>query len=88
MTDVYYKSIPLADIYAMPEKYAWNCLLYYRQFSQDQLLHFKHYLEMPQLVKYQVAATRPFLETHFAAEIDECLEVDWRDVEKYATSRK
>ena len=87
MTDTYYKSISLADIYAKPEKYSWNCLLYYRQFTQSQLLDFKQYLEMSYLVKYQAAATREFLTIHFKAEIDDCWEVSWEDVEKYTLNR-
>lgn len=87
MTDLYYKSLSIEDITKDPEKYAWNCLLYYRQFDQAQLLHFKQFLEMPQLVKYQVAASETFLRTHFKTEIDACWEVDWSDVEKYTKGR-
>ena len=87
MTEEYYKSIAMEDIYKQPERYSWNCLLYYRQFDRAQLLHFKQFLEMPQLVKYQAAATADFLRTHFQTEIDACWEVDWSDVERYTKGR-
>ena len=88
MTDLYYKSLTLEQIYANPQIYAWNCLLYYRQFTQAQLLHFREYLEMPELIMFQNAATASFLKANFSKEIEDCLEVDWPDVEKYAKNRE
>lgn len=87
MTDAYFKTISREAIYATPEKFAWNCLLYYKQFSQEELLHFKRYVDIESVIKYQVSATEAFLTAHFAEEIDECLEVDWNDVKKYAKGR-
>jgi hypothetical protein len=87
MTDIYYRGLSREEIVANPSKYAWNCLLYYRQFSQDELLHFRDYLEMPQLVKYQHAATLDFLRTHFSKEIDDCDMIDWLDVIRYTLNR-
>jgi hypothetical protein len=87
MTDSYYKSISRESICAHPETYAWNCLLYYQQFSREELLHFKNYVDIESVVKYQISATYAFLESHFAEEIDECLEVDWNDVRKYTKGR-
>jgi hypothetical protein len=88
MTEQYYKSISMDEIYKHPEKYAWNCLLYYKQFSKDELLHFKEYIEVVELIKHQHVASVEFLRTHFTKEIDECLEVDWDDVKKYASNRE
>jgi hypothetical protein len=87
MTDVYYRGITLDEIYSSPERYAWNCLLIYRQFTREELLHFKQFLDIPRLVSHQLSATLDFLRSHFAQEIDDCLEIDWVDVIKYTLNR-
>lgn len=87
MTEQYYKNISAEDLYKHPEKYAWNCLLYYKQFSRDELIYFKEYVELMQLIKYQKVASVAFLRTHFTKEINDSLEVDWDDVKKYASNR-
>ena len=79
----YYERLKKTDIMKNPQAYAWNCILYYIQFTQEEIVQMKSYMLMPELVKYQKSVTREFLETHFAEEIDDCLEVDWLDVEKY-----
>ncbi len=66
-----------------PQNYAWNCALYYMQFTQEELLEVKEHLDIVALIKYQTSVTRAFLRTHFEHEIDESLEVDWAMVEKY-----
>lgn len=84
-TTAYYERIGKAPLLAEPHKYAWNNVLRYVQFTQDELLILKPYLSLPELIQCQKSLTRAFLRAHFAAEIDACLEVDWRDVETYVT---
>jgi len=35
------------------------------------------------MIPYQKSLTKSFLEKYFSEEIDESLEVDWNDVDKY-----
>ena len=83
MSKQYYDSIPKTDILSNPSKYAWNCVLYYIQFSQDELLSVKEWIEVRELIQFQTSVTKLFLHTHFQKEIDDCLEIDWADVDKY-----
>ena len=66
-----------------PEKYAWNLLLSQVQFTQDELLLVKDWIVIKDMIKYQKSLTKSFLEKYFSEEIDESLEVDWNDVDKY-----
>ena len=85
MSKQFYENINKTDIFAKPSSYAWNCLLYYIQFSQDEILMMKEWIEIRELIKYQKSVTKQFLRENFQKEIDECLEVDWTDVDKYVT---
>jgi hypothetical protein len=85
MSKAYYESLDKQDIIANPSHHAWNCVLYYIQFTQDELLSLREWIEVRELIQYQRSVTREFLRTHFQKEIDDCLEVDWTDVEKYVT---
>jgi hypothetical protein len=82
-TKTFYERLTKAEAMENPREYAWNCVLHYIQFSQEELVQLKPYLHIPKLIRYQTSLTREFLETHFAEEIDACMEVDWLDVEKY-----
>jgi hypothetical protein len=66
-----------------PEQFAWNELLYRIQFTQKQLLSVRDYLDIPALVKYQKCVTLEWLETHFMNEINECIDVDWVQIEAH-----
>jgi hypothetical protein len=66
-----------------PHKYAWNCLLYYVQFTQSELLSVKEWIEIIPMVKYQKCLTRRFVQDHFATEVDESDLLTWTDVQKY-----
>jgi hypothetical protein len=66
-----------------PEKYAWNLLLSQVQFTQDELLLVKDWITIREMIRYQKSLTKSFLEKYFSEEIDESLEVDWNDVDKY-----
>lgn len=83
MSREYYENINKEDIFTNPSRYAWNCLLYYKQFSQEEILMMKEWIEVRELIKYQKSVTKQFLREHFQKEIDDCLEVDWTDVDKY-----
>lgn len=83
MSKEYYESIGKAKLLSTPSKYAWNCVLYYIQFSQLELLSIKEWIEIPEMIKFQKSITKQFLRENFQKEIDDCLEVDWNDVNKY-----
>lgn len=87
MTKAYYENIPKMEYLLNPDKYAWNCILHYIQFTQEELLSVREVLEIREVVRYQTAATTKFLRDHFQKEIDECLEVDWDDVKIYTRDR-
>lgn len=83
MSQQYYESIPRQDILSNPSKYAWNCVLYYLQFSQEEILSVKEWIDVYDIIRFQKAVTKQFLHDHFQKDIDDCLEVDWNDVNKY-----
>ena len=83
MSTSFYENINKLDILSNPSKYAWNCLLYYVQFSQEEIIYLKEWIEVRELIRFQKSVTILFLREHFQKEIDDCLEVDWNDVKKY-----
>lgn len=83
MSQRYYESIPRQDILSNPSKYAWNCVLYYLQFTQEEILSVKEWIDVYDIIRFQKSVTQQFLRNHFQKEIDDCLEVDWNDVRKY-----
>lgn len=85
MSKEFYENIPKIDILLNPSKYTWNCILYYVQFSQEEILSVKEWIEIRELIQFQKAVTKQFLGEHFQKEIDDCLEVDWTDVNKYVS---
>ncbi len=87
MSSKYYESLNKKDLFENPSNYPWNCILYYKQFTQDELLSLREWLTMRELIRYQKSVTYEFLRAHFQKEIDDCLEVDWTDVETYVTNR-
>ena len=82
-TRSYYEKIGKATLLAKPEEYSWNCVLVYIQFTQEELLSVKAYLDIPALVKYQSAVTQVWLHEHFEAEIEECHHIGWEQIEFY-----
>ena len=62
-----------------PHKYAWNIVLRFKQFTQEEILQVREYLPMVELIRFQQSATLDFLHTHFQKDIDDCYEVDWTD---------
>lgn len=76
----------VSDTLTNPASYAWNELLYRVQFTQEQLLSVRDYLDIPALVKYQKCVTLEWLETHFMNEINECIDVDWAQIEARLTA--
>jgi hypothetical protein len=86
MSKEFFKKIDKLDIFANPSHYAWNCLLYYKQFSQEEILMMKEWIEVRELIKFQKSVTKQFLRDNFQKEIDDCLEVDWNDVDKYVSN--
>ena len=86
MSKTYYENLNKHDVLANPSNYPWNCLLRYVQFNQEELLSVKEWIEVRELVKFQQSITKQFLREHFQKEIDDCLEVDWIDVNKYVNN--
>ena len=86
MSREFFENINKSDIFANPSNYAWNCLLYYKQFSQEEILMMKEWIEVRELIRFQKSITKQFLRDNFQKEIDDCLEVDWTDVDKYVSN--
>lgn len=82
----YYEQIGKQELLTNPHKYSWNTILYYIQFTQDELLCVKEYLPIPELVVYQDAITRDYLRNHFAMQIEDCMEISWSSIERHVTS--
>lgn len=83
MSREYYERIGKTAVLAYPDKYPWNCVLAYIQFTCDELLSVRDYLDIVAVVKYQKAVTRAWLRKHFAADIDESHHIGWKHVEFY-----
>ena len=66
-----------------PQNYAWNCVLAFIQFTQEEILQMKSYIDINALVRYQKSLTKAFLQKHFTEEIDNCQELDWNDINIY-----
>ncbi len=78
MSSEFYVKISKESYLATPERHAWNCVLYYVQFTQEELLYLREWIEIREVIKYQTSVTKAFLREHFFKEIN-----DWTDVEKY-----
>lgn len=83
MTKTFYETINKLDILSNPSNYAWNCVLYYLQFSQEEIILVKEFIEVRELIRFQKSVTKSFLRKHFQKEIDDSLDVDWIDVDNY-----
>lgn len=81
--NAYYSSLSKSNIFANPSVQAWNSLLYYVQFTQDELLCVRQYIDIVNMIKYQSCLTRRFVRTHFADEVENCDLLSWEDVNKY-----
>lgn len=86
MSQKYFENLKKQDVLDSPSSYPWSLLLRNIQFSQQELLSVKEWIEVCELVKFQQSVTKPFLREHFQKEIDECLEIDWTDVNKYVSN--
>lgn len=80
VTNIMYESFSKADILAEPHRFAWNIVVREHQFTQDELLTVREYLDLPTFLRFQQCLTLAFLREHFQTDIDNCLEVDWEDV--------
>lgn len=83
----YYSTLSKTDIFSNPGQYPWNCLLYYKQFTQDELIIGRPWIEIVDMVKYQKCLTLEFIQTHFENEVDESDILSWEDVQKYIASK-
>jgi hypothetical protein len=68
--ETYYKSLSKSDIFANPQQYPWNCLLYYIQFTQSELLQSKTMIDIKSMIKHQHCLTCRFVREHFQQEVD------------------
>lgn len=71
-----------------PSQFAWNILLMRYQFTQEELLAVREYIDLPNMIKYQKCLTHAFLREHFEKDINDCYEVDWNDVNKYLSQNE
>lgn len=79
----YYEQIGKQSLLKEPSKYAWNCVLYYIQFTQEELLSLRELLPIRELVMYQRSVTRTFLRKYFQDVIDDSFDIGWSEVELY-----
>ena len=82
-----YVSIGKERILENPGHYAWNCVLEFLQFTQAELLQFRHYICMKPFILFQECITLQFLQENFSKEIDNDLTVDWDLVKIILKSR-
>jgi hypothetical protein len=85
--EAYYSRLEKDEIFQAPHRYAWNILLRAKQFTQEELLEHREYCPLVEMIRFQDSVTLEFLRTHFEADIDACLEVDWEDCRKWAGHR-
>ena len=81
------KQTPKNIILNNPQKYAWNIVLRVQQFTEFELLSVREYCEIKDIIRFQHIATKHFLKEHFSKDIDDSLDVDWNDVNKYCINR-
>jgi hypothetical protein len=79
----YYESLSKTDIFTQPQNYPWNCLLYYCQFTQDELVNVKPWIDIINMVKYQTCLTRRFVHEHFQNVVDNDDLLTWEAVYSY-----
>lgn len=82
-----YENVTKAEVLACPHRYAWNILLREIQFTADELVANRDYISLPEMIRFQHAASMDFLRTFFAHDIDMCLEVDWNDCTTWIAAR-
>jgi hypothetical protein len=76
----YYTSLSKSDIFADPQKYPWNCLLYYVQFTQSELVQAKPWIDVKSMVRYQKCLTQKFVHDHFQQDVDDDDILTWQEV--------
>ena len=62
-----------------PHKYAWNIVLRFKQFTQEEILLLRDFLPIVELIRFQHTVTIEFLHEHFQKDIDDSYDVDWND---------
>jgi hypothetical protein len=83
--ELYYASLSKEELFTTPDKYAWNCVLYYIQFTQSELLQMREWIDIMVMVKHQHCLTRQFVHDHFSQEVDDHDLLTWDMVDKYVT---
>lgn len=81
--ELYYASLLKEDLFKTPDKYAWNCVLYYIQLTQEELLRVRPWIDIMTMVRHQRCLTRQFVRTHFSEEVDDHDLLTWEMVDKY-----
>jgi hypothetical protein len=76
----YYTSLSKSDILTAPQNYPWNCLLYYVQFSQSELVQAKPWIDIKSMIRYQQCLTRKFVHEHFHQDVDDDDIMTWDEV--------
>ena len=66
-----------------PQDYPWNAVLFHVQFSQEELLQVRDYVDLYTMIRHQRCLTRSFLRQHFLKEIQASDDTDWTDVVYY-----
>ena len=84
--ELYYKSLSKEELFKAPDNYAWNCVLYYVQFTQEELLRVREWIDIRVMVKHQKCLTRSFVHKHFSRDVDDDDLLTWEAVYKYVTT--
>lgn len=85
--ELHIKQTPKTNILTNPHKYAWNIVLRVIQFTQSEILSVREYCEIKDIIRFQNSANKQFLLQNFSKDIDDSLDVDWNDVNKYCINR-
>ena len=78
--EIYYASLSKEDLFKTPDRYAWNCVLYYIQFTQSELLLVRDWIDIMVMVKHQRCLTRQFVSDNFLAEVNDHDLLTWEMV--------
>ena len=81
--ELYYRLLPKEELFKTPDKYPWNCVLYYIQFTQSELLQVRDWIDIMVMVKHQKCLTRSFVREHFHLEVDNHDILTWEAVYQY-----
>ena len=79
----FYDRILKDTILKNPQNYPWNIVMAHYQFTQEELLVFRDYVDLHTMILYQTCLTKSFLKANFYKDICDDDRTSWSEVEKY-----